>query len=248
MDAWIASKRATSAAYDYADWFMPPRDHEQHPTVTAAMAYADDSAVESHDFWRLADESRDVLSAWVTQELVVTGAFAQCVLRLGSTINNVHLRAMFMVVAEGEHGRVREGVATRSHPWLLHRLADSMAIRPHDVQPLDETIDFLEYLTDAVSDPIVGLAVIGVGNERLILPEYGAAKQSFAKCWPDSKYLDFLDANIHEDVHHSQLLADVASALIAEGEDPDKYYAAAVASVDQRVTYYDRLRLRFTAD
>jgi hypothetical protein len=227
--------------YPFDDWFEPPVSKDQHPAVVDALKYADESGIEDHEFFRIAASSSTALRIWVSQELVVTGPFSQALLRLAALLPNVHLRAMMMIVINGEHGRVVKQRAPGSHPWLLNQLRQSMGIEKADVQPLAETVEFLDALDEEVKSPISGLAATGIGNERLILPEYTAVKNCFAACWPNSEYVRFLDANIGEDMRHSEILADVAAALIAQGADSQEYYDAARRSVDSRVRYYDRL-------
>lgn len=227
--------------YIFDDWFEPPQPSERHPSVADALKYADESGIEDHHFFQVAQGSPQALRAWVGQELVVTGPFSQALLRLAALLPNVHLRAMMMIVIDGEHGRVTKLTAPGSHPWLLNRLRKSMNIDKADVEPLQETVEFLDFLDQEVRSPITGLAATGIGNERLILPEYSAVKASFAACWPNSEYARFLDANIGEDLRHSEILADVANVLINQGADAQTYFDAARRSVDARVRYYDQL-------
>jgi hypothetical protein len=119
-----------------------------------------------------------------------------------------------------------------------------MGMAKEEVQPLPETLEFLRLLEGEVKSVIRGLAATGIGNERLILAEYTSVKSCFAACWPSSDYSRFLDANIGEDLRHSEILADVASILIAQGANGEEYYAAARQSVDSRVRYYDQLASR----
>jgi len=236
------------STYSFDDWFEAPGHEERHPVVSAALNYADESGIEKHAFFSFAARSPEALRIWVSQELIVTGPFSQALLRLSALEKNVHLRAMMMIVINGEHGRVIKQKAPGSHPWLLNQLRLSMGMAKNEVQPVEETLEFLDLLNQEVESSIRGLAATGIGNERLILPEYSAVKSCFATCWPSTNYAKFLDANIGEDMRHSELLADVASVLIRHGADADLYYDAARRSVDSRVRYYDRLLIRVAQD
>jgi hypothetical protein len=109
------------------------------------------------------------------------------------------------------------------------------------VTPLAPTCEFLEALEATVSDPIRALGAIGVGNERLIVPEYNAIKACFEAVWPEALHEPFLNANIDEDVVHSRLCYEAASRMIAAGGSRDDFLRAALASVDNRLRYFDGL-------
>lgn len=230
--------------YRYDDWFRPVSIGERPDAVKEALAYADGCGISSHEFFQIATSSPAALRLWVSQELVVTGPFSQELLRLASHLPNVHTRAMLMVVINGEHGRVTRGCARRSHPWLLDQLRASMQMQQNAIWPCEETQEFLERLHADIETPLTGLAAAGVGNERLILSEYTAIKASFSNGWKSADYEPFLNANIGEDLMHSEILSDVAASLIANDEDAELYYDAAVRSVRSRITYYDHLAER----
>jgi len=225
----------------YEEYFTPPQMPQRHPVVLEAEEYVNARHLELHPFFDIAVKSPEALRIWVTQEIVMTNPFSQIVLKAASLFKNVHLRAMLNAVALGEHGHVKNGIAKASHPWLLHQLRESLSIPTSDVYPYPETIGFLQGLSDDCKNPIEAVAAIGVGNERLIIPEYDAIKRCFAACCPDADYRPFLDANINEDVVHSDLLYDVASCLIMGGASPKTYIDAAVRGVDRRYQYFDRL-------
>ena len=139
-------------------------------------------------------------------------------------------------------------MARWSHPWLLHRLRESMGIEAQAIRPLDETNEFLDVLFEECKTPLTGVAALGMGNERLLLPEYVALRKSFEQCWPDCDYSGFLEANLTADAEHARMLGIVASAMIMRGCDPRVYLEAAKRSVDSRIRYHDRLLLRFASD
>jgi pyrroloquinoline quinone (PQQ) biosynthesis protein C len=240
-DNIISPKRSPNRRWQYDVWFAPPRNVTRHPAVSEALRYASDRRIDSHPFFRKASKSKQALELWVSQELIVTGAFSQILLRVCAMIENVHVRTMVMEVVDGEHGPLRAGMAGASHPWLLHQLGESIGLAPASVQILAETEEFLAALETKAREPLTGVAAVGVGNERLILPEYAAVKRCFDACWPGSEYRAFLDANINDDLRHSELLADVGTIMIDNGADPQSYLRAAIESVDDRYHYYDRL-------
>ena len=230
-----------SSALDYATWFKPVVDLPWPDAVRRALQFADECGIAQHRFFEVAAKSPDALRIWVSQELAVTGPFSLELLHLATTLPNVHLRSMLMEVVMGEHSKVVNGCASRSHPWLLNRLRESIGLRWADVHVLPETELFLARLQSWRGHPLAALAALGVGNERLILSEYGAVKSCFDACWRDSDYRSFLDANIHEDLRHSELLAAIGAALIASESDAAAYYDAAVRSVRSRIEFYDGL-------
>ncbi|KAF0246870.1 MAG: hypothetical protein FD180_229 [Planctomycetota bacterium] len=230
-------------SWHYERWFLPPADQSIHPIVNEIEQHISSRHLELHPFFSLAESSKLALELWVCQELVMTNAFSQIVLAAASSIVNVHLRAMLSEVAFGEHGVFRNGAARRAHPWLLNQLRESMGIAMDAVKPAGPTLRFIRRLVEASAKPLSGVAAIGVGNERLIIPEYTAIKKCFAKCAPIVNYDEFLDANLSEDVGHSQLCYELASAMIAMGASVEEYRKAAIASVDSRIAYFDELLL-----
>lgn len=227
--------------WSYSDWFEPSSASDAHQVIALGEEYVEQVAIENHEFFVLASHSVEALKIWVGQELVVTGPTAKLMLRLASMIDNVHLRSRMAAVAWGEHSIPKNGIARRAHPWLLHRLGISLGVDSEAVSPLPETIAFLECIAMDCYAPLPGVAAIGLGNERLIIPEYTAVKRSFAQAAPETTYEEFLNANINEDVRHSALLREVAAVLIDSGADPNEYLSAGKRAVDARIGYYDRL-------
>lgn len=232
-------------SWEYEEWFALPNVSACHPAVKEAESYLVDRHIENHPFFIYAASSRAALKAWVSQEVVVTGFFSQALLKVASAIRNVHLRSMVVEVIDGEHGCVEGNAAKRSHPWLLHRLRESLAMNSHNIRPLEETQEFLDLLFKECEDPLKGVGALGMGNERLLLPEYGALRKAFERCWPECEYEGFLDANLRADAEHARMLGVVASALIEGGGNAESYLAAAKRSVDSRLRYHDKLLARF---
>jgi len=230
-------------SWHYDSWFMPPPQVPLHPVVEEIEAYIDEVALQRHPFFDKARQSPDALILWVSQELVMTNAFSQIVLNAASRIVNVHLRAIFAEVAFGEHGVVRHGMAKRAHPWLLEQLRSTLSIPKDHVVPRKMTVDFIDRLVVASRTPAGAAAAIGVGNERLIIPEYSAIKECFAALMPTVAYQPFLDANLTEDISHSRLCYELASSLIACGVAPSEFLTQAKGAIQSRVRYFDELCL-----
>ncbi len=230
--------------WEYSDYFLPNDqwDGRWHPVITKIETYLKDNALDQHPFFELAASNRGVLRLWVTQELVMTNSFSQIVLRAASNVRNVHVRSILCEVASGEHGRFRRGGAFKSHPWLLHKLGKSLDVAESDVGPLGPTRRLIERLASTADRPLEALAFIGVGNERLIIPEYTAIKRCFEALLPGGDYEPFLDANLTEDEVHSKLCFDAASILIAAGGSAERYLEMAIESIECRFRYFDELQ------
>ena len=241
MDARYVLDRLRLDEWEYGTWFMPPPTTELHSAVDDVERYIQSRQLEDHPFFKAAYESEKALRLWVCQELIITNAFSQIVLFSAATLVNVHLRSMLTDVAFGEHGIVRNRIAQRAHPWLLNQLRESMDIAMDEVRPAPATLALIKRLAESTNHPLKAVAWIGVGNERLIIPEYSAIKLCFEHCLPKVNYREFLDANLNEDMGHSRLCYEVASALISLGADPDHFRQEAMASIDSRIQYFDEL-------
>lgn len=213
-----------------------------HPAVLAATQQMLSMRIEEHEFFALATGRRDMLQLWVSQELFVTNPFSELLLGLARRVANVHLRSLVVLVATGEHSSVRHGVATRSHPWLLWQLALKMGLAPEEAVELRGTAWFRETLRDHCSrSDVAAVGALGVGNEALLVPEYGRMLTVFESTWPEVNASHFLDANIREDATHAQLMEQLASVLLYEGASENEYLVAANAAVRARIEYYDML-------
>ncbi len=233
--------------WDYELHFMPPGGTERHPVVNEIEAFIDQKDLASHPFFTLAAMDSRALELWLSQELVMTNAFSQVVLAAASRVQNVHVRAILTEIAYGEHGHVKGGLARRAHPWLLHKLADSIGLDPDSVSPHEATAHLIAKLANSVAEgTLPALAWIGVGNERLIIPEYSAIEKCFAGLMSDACYEPFLQANLKEDVLHSRLCYEAASSLINSDEDARLFYNEAISSVLGRWEYFDSLASEFS--
>ncbi len=200
-----------------------------------------DAALEKHEFFARAHQSTAALRLWVSQELVMTNAFSQIVLRAASQIENVHARAILAEIAYGEHGRARKGFAKRAHPWLLDQLRESVGLLKEEIRPLAPTVGFIGRLVDRICDPLEAVAFIGIGNERLIAPEYEGIRSCFENLLPKADFEPFLRANIDEDITHSRLCYELAGFLIATENERRRFLDAAKESIESRITYFDEL-------
>jgi hypothetical protein len=236
VDDWLLMSH-----WKYSLFFNRLLDVRENPVVREIERYINERRLDEHPFFRLAFNSKAVLSLWVSQELVMTNAFSQMVLRAASYIPNVHARAVMAEIAFGEHGTARRGFAEHAHPQLLDQLRASINLDPALIEPAMPTRDFISRLRSHLTDTLTALAYIGVGNERLIIPEYAAIKKCFAHQWPECDYEPFLKANLVEDITHSKLCYELASMLIQSEEDSRAFKAAAIASIESRFQYFDDL-------
>ncbi len=228
--------------WDYDAHFYGVEVDDLHPVVQRVEDYIDHVDLASHRFFATAAVSIQALELWMSQELVMTNAFSQIVLSAAGRVANVHTRSILAEVAYGEHGRSRSGLAAKSHPWLLHKMGSSVGLSGDEVKPVAPTKKLISTLeSKAAESTLVALAWIGVGNERLIAPEYEAIEGCFEKSWSQVEYKPFLHANVSEDVRHSRLCFEAASSLIVNDETEQLYYNEAVASVDARWSYFDAL-------
>jgi hypothetical protein len=227
--------------WDYARYFEPVTATLKHEAIGQANAYQQAAAIERHEFFAAGRASRSALRIWASQEAVVTGPFSQLLLLVAARIGNVHLRAGLVEVIRGEHNNIRGGTARHSHPWLLHQLCLSLGLNPLDVVPIPATLQFLRQLYGSTTSLLRALGAFGVGNERMLIPEYSAIRDCFEVCYPEAAYQGFLDANITEDTEHSAIMENVANALIALGANSEDYVQGAIQGVDARIAYYDEL-------
>lgn len=231
----------------YGSWFDAPIATGLPSVRPAAERLAADAELEKHPFFICALADPRAVLCWLTQELIITNAFSQLVLAAAAVLPNVHHRSILAEVASGEHGKFRDGAARAAHPSLLERLRTSIGIERSDVKPLAPTVHFLSRLASRIPDPIASVAFIGVGNERLIEPEYTAVEKCFDRHFPDASYRPFLHANVNEDILHSNLCYDLADALIETEADRDRYISEARLAIASRVQYFDEL-LKLTVE
>jgi hypothetical protein len=223
-----------------SEYFEPLRLDGDRSFLEAAQAIERAAKIESHPFFSIASSDRQALVLWAGQEAVVTNPFSQLLLRVISSIKNVHVRSILMPVVHGEHSPVRDGIAERSHPWLIWRLCRSLGISDV-IQPTRAVVEFIGVLEQACTNPMRALGTFGVGNELMLLAEYRAVEACFDAAASDADYREFLRANIEEDEGHTKLIERAALALQALGFSGDVYLAGAREGVAARVAYYDAL-------
>jgi pyrroloquinoline quinone (PQQ) biosynthesis protein C len=228
--------------WSYEQYFSAPIGDASHPAIVQASDLVDNCGIADHPFFGVASSSQSVLRSWVSQELVVTNPFSQMLMQLANAIDNVHIRTMVMQVAFGEHGPLRGRLAPVAHPWLLHQLGISVGLEPKEILPFEETLLFLEEIGEACeASTLSAVGVLGMGSERLLVPEYTAIRTSFEQGWPDCDFKRFLNANIEEDVAHASLMELVAASLIEVGGNPDDFVDGARVGVSARMRYYSSL-------
>lgn len=236
IPAWLGL-----STWQYDSFFDPIPNSAGTDLTSELEQLVEDARLDQHEFFAMARRSKNALTLWVSQELVMTNTFSQLVLAAAAQIRNVHARAVLAEIAYGEHGRSRQGIAKRAHPWLLERMRASIDLSRSEVQPRQPTIDFIARLASRIDDPLQAIAFIGIGNERLIGPEYAAIRTCFQSQYPDADFEPFLKANIDEDITHARLCYELAALLISSQKDREQFLDASAASIQSRIEYFDDL-------
>lgn len=221
------------------DYFDPIKPDIDRSFVNVAEALEREAKIEEHPFFTVAKGKREAVVLWASQEAIVTNPFSQMLFRVMSNVKNVHVRSTLLPVVHGEHSPLRNGVADRSHPWLIWRLCRSLGIS--EMRPTKAIIEFIGVLERDADSPMRALGVLGIGNELMLLAEYRAVEACFDAVCPEADYREFLHANIGEDETHTKLIGDAAAALAALGHSAADFIAGAREGVDARVRYYDML-------
>lgn len=223
------------------DYFGPLDANADRGFVDSAEALERNAKIEEHPFFALAKHKREALVLWASQEAIVTNPFSQVLFRVISNIKNVHIRSILLPVVVGEHSTIRDGIAEKSHPWLIWRLCCSLGISDQDIKPTKAVINFISVLESAPDHPMRALGILGVGNELMLLSEYRAVEACFNAVCPEADYQDFLHANIAEDEAHTKLIGMAAAALATLGYPREDFMDGAREGVVARVAYYDAL-------
>lgn len=223
------------------EYFETLPDNPDRSFVNEAIAMEREAKIENHPFFTTAKHSREAMILWTSQEAIVTNPFSQILFQLIGNVKNVHVRSILMPVVGGEHSKVKEGKASKSHPWLIWKLCSSLGITADDIKPTNAIVDFVRTLEMAAENPMYGLGVLGIGNELMLLAEYCAVELCFDAACPDADYKDFLHANIGEDEVHSRLIGDAAAALATLGHSKQDFLVGAKDGIAARVKYYDAL-------
>jgi hypothetical protein len=209
--------------------------------IETASSYLSASNVGCHRFFDAAKVSLLALRLWSEQELVISSMFSQAVAAWISSIHNCHIRAAVIPVLAGEHGKFRRFEAVGAHPILAEGLCISLFSNLDAIPVLDPTRDFLIELAGNSKDPMMGAGFLGIGNEKMLLPEYRAVRHCFANIAPQSSFHDFLDANIDEDEGHHRLIELSVRGLVSIGYDAEQFLQGAIRGVDARIAYLDKL-------
>lgn len=228
--------------------FYAPLDPSRGPrnSTQAARDLVASCGIESHAFFDFARREKTALEEWAKQECIVTNHFSLALLSLVASIKNVHIRSLLMPVIAGEHSKIRDGRAVRSHPHLLSKLVRDLAIQEEHVRPASFTTEFIDVLFSAGESEAYRLGVLGIGNEALLVPEYGAVEKAFAHHYPSDLYAPFLRANIEEDTVHSDLMEEAALCLLRSDQDGVDFLRGAADGIAARMKYYDSLLRRLT--
>jgi len=231
--------------FSIREYFQPVLTTGDRSFVSDAEAIERKAAIENHEFFAIAMNSREALKFWAAQEAIVTNPFSQILLHVIGGIKNVHIRSILMPVVAGEHSPIRNGIAGRSHPWLIWKLCRSLSLEEVDIFPSRAVSEFIATLESTVDEPMRALGALGIGNELMLLSEYKAVESCFEKAAPDAEYRDFLRANIGEDEEHTKLIGTAAAALTELGYDKGEFVRGAQLGVDARVAYYGTLLEEF---
>ncbi|MGH9969759.1 MAG: iron-containing redox enzyme family protein [Pyrinomonadaceae bacterium] len=223
------------------DYFDPLHTTVDRAFVAAAEALERSAKIEEHPFFALARQNRQALVLWASQEAIVTNPFSQILFRVLSNIKNVHVRSILLPVVLGEHSELRNGVADKSHPWLIWNLCRSLGLSEADIKPTGAVVNFISVLEAVVDCPMRALGSLGVGNELMLLAEYRAVETCFDLICPEADYKEFLHANISEDEAHTALIGKAAASLTNLGYASEDFIEGAREGVNARVAYYDAL-------
>jgi hypothetical protein len=211
------------------------------PQIEAAIAYEEAARIDTHQFFELASSSKETLQVWAEQELITSSCFSQVITEWFATINNCHIRSKVMDVLVGEHSPIENGLATRCHPYLAEMLCRSLGSDLVAIKTLEPTRNFIREMEDSAARPLAGAGFLGIGNEKMLIPEYSAIRRVFHRVWPEAECDPFLDANIEDDMTHHRLIEEAAAAMVSMGGDPEEFLEHAKRGVDARIIYYDEL-------
>lgn len=121
----------------------------------------------------------------------------------------------------------------------------SIGVDKHPIVPTPALLEFVHILEGTISNPMLALGALGIGNELMLVSEYSAIRRCFETLVPEAKFADFLEGNISEDVAHTKLIEDAAVALRNAGFDSADFLKGARLGVSARVKYYDALYDQF---
>lgn len=211
------------------------------PEIRQAVEYQEQAGIARHPFFKVAAKSRNALEIWAAQEYITSANFSQVLAEWISTIDNYNVRSLVIPVLAEEHSDVRSSIADRCHPNLARNLCLSLGIDLSRLTSIRPTEEFIDQMEASGEKPLVGAGFLGVGNERMLIPEYGAVRECFMESWRETEFAPFLDANIADDRYHHDLIEHAAAGMISLGQNAADFLAGAIAGVDARIRYYDSL-------
>src|SRR4051812_5334440 len=110
------------------------------PEIAQAAQFAHKAHIDEHEFFERAGTSQEFVRTWISQELSITNAFSQLLLRIASMLSNIFLRVHFLEVALGEHGDPDAAqLSALPHPLLIERAAKTANIGLERVRTLEAT-------------------------------------------------------------------------------------------------------------
>lgn len=224
-----------------AEYAQMPRLVDTPTEIREAIAYQEDARVDEHPFFDYATSSAPALTLWAEQEYFTSATFSQVLALWVSTIDNFHIRTMVMPVLTGEHYVDVSDAARRCHPNLARNLCLSLGLDISSSTAIEPTLNFIDAMQASALSPLFGAGFLGVGNERMLVPEYGAVKACFVQCLPNADFRPFLDANIEDDKWHHALIERAATAMVSQGFNAADFVEGTKQGVDARLSYYDEL-------
>lgn len=222
----------------------PPGQGDIHPDILRTVDICSTARIGEHPFFDLCRINERALRLWVSQEFWISSLFSQALALWLSSIHNAHVRAMASDVYTGEHHEVSAGgVANRAHPVLAAKMCRDLGIDLRKTRPLVMACDFNESLAMAACRTMYGGGFLGIGNELMLLDEYGSIMDAMKGSAPNIAAIprDFLEENIHDDKFHHVELQQAASLLAHFGYRIQEFVDGATDGVAARVRYYDDL-------
>jgi hypothetical protein len=223
------------------DYFDPLPEKLDFTFVREAEKIERDAKIEKHPFFEVARDSKEAMILWTSQEAIITNPFSQILFSVLGKLKNVHLRSLLLPVVDGEHSRLKNGIAKNSHPWLMWKLCKSIGLTKDKIVPTKAIIDFIHVLEKSIHNPMFSLGLLGIGNELILLSEYKEIEKCFDNVFPDAEYKHFLNANIDEDETHAALIGTAAAAMSQMGFDSNDFLEGAKVGVKARIDYYTDL-------
>src|SRR5215469_9780630 len=229
-----------NSTWTYRDYLEVPDFDFEIPEIREAESYLTEVAIDRHQFFECAAKQPEYLQLWAEQELIVSSLFSQSLAEWIGRLDNCYVRRVVLSVLVGEHGEGSLG-ATGAHPVLAESMCVSLGTKLDRIVASPATVEFVAEMKTATRHVMFGAGFLGIGNERMLIPEYSAAMRCFEIILPKASYKPFLLANIHEDSLHSELIERATRGLVSLGYDPKGFLDGAWTGVNSRVRYFDKL-------